>query len=145
MDSICCDTSLLFSVYARDAFTSKALAAVKRLGSPLTLSLFNEFEMLNAVRLSAFRGLMTSAQAAMVISDFEADLAGGRLVVEACNLADIVKEAKHLSAAHSISGGHRAFDIFHVAAALHLGAREFLTFDENQKKLARVEGLLTPL
>jgi len=32
-------------------------------------------------------------------------------------------------------------DILHVATALHLGAREFLSFDGNQRKLARAEGM----
>jgi len=60
-------------------------------------------------------------------------------------LTERIKEAKHLSAVHAISGGHCAFDIFHVATALHLGAGEFLTFDANQKKPATTEGLKAPL
>jgi hypothetical protein len=40
-----------------------------------------------------------------------------------------------------MTGGHRAFAILHVAAALHLGASEFLTFDTNQRKLATTAGL----
>jgi hypothetical protein len=32
-----------------------------------------------------------------------------------------------------------------VATALHLGADEFLTFDENQRALAIAEGLKAPL
>ena len=40
---------------------------------------------------------------------------------------------------------HRGFDILHVAAALKMGAEEFLTFDGNQKKLAESEGLHLPL
>ena len=40
-----------------------------------------------------------------------------------------------------VAGGHRGFDILHVAAALVLRADEFLTFDANQKKLAESEGL----
>ena len=36
-------------------------------------------------------------------------------------------------------------DVLHIATALHLGAREFLTFDRNQKKLAEAEGLKVPL
>jgi predicted nucleic acid-binding protein len=39
------------------------------------------------------------------------------------------------------TGAHRAFDILHVAAAVHLGADEFLTFDSNQRKLALAAGL----
>jgi hypothetical protein len=37
--------------------------------------------------------------------------------------------------------GHRGFDILHVAAALHFGTSEFLTFDTNQRKLATTVGL----
>ena len=36
-------------------------------------------------------------------------------------------------------------DILHVATAIELGAKEFLTFDGNQKKLAEAEGLVVPL
>jgi predicted nucleic acid-binding protein len=32
-------------------------------------------------------------------------------------------------------------DILHVATALHLGVKEFLTFDANQKLLAEAEGM----
>jgi hypothetical protein len=40
-----------------------------------------------------------------------------------------------------MAGGHRSFDVLHVATALHLGARDFLTFDANQRKLAAAEKL----
>jgi len=40
-----------------------------------------------------------------------------------------------------MTGGHRGLDVLHVAMALHLGAREFLTFDMNQRKLASAEEL----
>ena len=51
------------------------------------------------------------------------------------------KIAERLSARHTGAHGHRAFDVLHVATALHLGAREFLTFDANQRKLAAAEKL----
>ena len=53
--------------------------------------------------------------------------------------------AERLSDAHTIAGQHRLIDIMHVATALHLGAKEFLTFDSNQKKLALVAGLKVSL
>jgi predicted nucleic acid-binding protein len=56
-----------------------------------------------------------------------------------------VDTAKRLSATYTLGSGYRGFDILHIAAALTLGATEFLTFDENQKKLASAEGLRTPL
>jgi predicted nucleic acid-binding protein len=36
-------------------------------------------------------------------------------------------------------------DILHVATAVELGAKEFLTFDGNQRKLAEAEGMIVPL
>ncbi len=36
-------------------------------------------------------------------------------------------------------------DILHVATAIELGTRKFLTFDAHEKKLAEVEGLVVPL
>ena len=36
-------------------------------------------------------------------------------------------------------------DILHVATAIELGAKAFLTFDANQKKLAEAEGLFVPV
>jgi predicted nucleic acid-binding protein len=53
--------------------------------------------------------------------------------------------AKRLSATHTLAGGHRGFDMLHVAAATQLKARQFLTFDANQKKLAESEGLIVPV
>lgn len=45
---------------------------------------------------------------------------------------------------HTLTGGHRGFDILHIAAALKTGAKTFLTFDDNQKQLAAAEGLHVP-
>ena len=54
-------------------------------------------------------------------------------------------EAKRLSAMHTRTGGHRGFDILHVAATLQLKGERLLTFDGNQKKLADAEGLGVPM
>ena len=69
------------------------------------------------------------------------DLANGVAVLAPCNFQDLFHRAEELSARHTISEGHRSFDVLHVATALHLGAREFLTFDVNQRKLAAAEKL----
>lgn len=53
--------------------------------------------------------------------------------------------AEDLSAKHTESEGHRFADILHVATAIHLGCGRFLTFDENQKKLAEAEGMTLPV
>jgi predicted nucleic acid-binding protein len=72
---------------------------------------------------------------------FETDILEGRLIEKVCNLADVIADATRISAAHTLSGGHRCFDILHVAAARIIGATHFLTFDANQKRLAEAAGL----
>ena len=140
---VSCDTSFLASLYLVDLHTPKARARLRRIKPPeeLMLSPFHQYELPNAVRLSVFRGLRNAAAGETILAAFEADLASGYFALPTCNLASVLIEARRLSASHTMTGGHRAFDILHVAAALHLGASEFLTFDTNQRKLATTAGL----
>jgi predicted nucleic acid-binding protein len=138
---ICCDTSFLFSLYGNDAHTRNALAEVKRLAEPIHISVLNQYELENALRLSAFRKLFPSTSVLAYLADFEADVASGKLVVAKCNLASVVAEARRLSATHTLKHGARAFDILHVGAAIHMAAHLFLSFDASQRRLARIEGL----
>lgn len=139
------DTSFLFSLYGNDVHTSRAVTFMKRRKSPLTLTVLSEYELGNALRFAEFRKGIAPGEAALFCAQFEADRASGRLRIQICNLADAVEGAKRLSATYTLKGGHRGFDILHVATALLLGATEFLTFDANQRRLAESEGLKVPL
>src|ERR1700676_5368394 len=139
---ISCDTSFLYSLYLVDMHTPKARARLQEIRRPegLVLSPFHQYELPNAVRLSVFRGLRDAAAGEAILAAFEADLASGYFALPTCNLASVLIEARRLSASHTMTGGHRPFDILHGAAALHLGAGEFLTFDTHQRKLATTVG-----
>lgn len=139
------DTSFLFSLYGNDAHTPRALRWIRKQKSPLTLTVLSEFELGNALRFAECRKLIASGEAALFCAQFEADRASGRLHIQVCNLADVIDDAKRLSATYTLTEGYRGFDILHVATALALGVSEFLTFDANQKKLAVAEGLKVPL
>jgi predicted nucleic acid-binding protein len=80
-----------------------------------------------------------------MISDLQDDIVHGLVVSLEPDLTDILFTAERLSKSRTFSGGHRSFDILHVATALTLGATDFLTFDSNQAALASSEGLATPL
>lgn len=125
--------------------TPRALAWMQSQPSALTLTSLSEFELGNALRFSEFRKGISLGEAVLFWAQFEADRASGRIQIRVCNLADVVDEAKRLSATHTLTGGHRGFDILHVASALVVQARQLLTFDNNQKKLAEAEGLAVPL
>jgi predicted nucleic acid-binding protein len=72
-------------------------------------------------------------------------LEGGKLKLAHCDFFNVLVVAERISKSRTFSGGHRSFDVLHVATALELEAREFLSFDSNQNKLAAAEGLATPL
>lgn len=80
-----------------------------------------------------------------MLLDLKADLVHGDVVTVPAPWPQIHLAAERLSELYTDGGGHRSMDILHVATALELGAREFLTFDENQKKLAEAEGLVVPV
>lgn len=141
----CADTSFLFSLYGNDAHTPRALAWMRSQRTALAVTSLNEYELGNALRFAEYRKVISLGEAALFWADFESDRANGRLRVQICNLADVVQEAKRLSAMHTLAAGHRGFDILHVASAIVLKAKRFLTFDENQKKLAEAEGLVVPI
>ncbi len=142
---ICADTSFLFSLYGNDVFTPKALKWMKMQRSPLTLTSLNEFELGNALRFAEFRKAIAPGEAATFWAQFESDRTEGRIQIHVCNLAKVVDEAKRISSTHTLKGGHRGFDVLHLAAAQLMKARQFLSFDDNQKRLARAEGLTVPL
>lgn len=141
----CVDTSFLFSLYGNDGNSARVMAWLKSHRTALTLTTLNEFELGNALRFAEFRRVLAPGEAAQFWAQFEADRASGRLRVMVTNLAGVIDEAKRLSATHTLTGGHRGFDMLHVAAALQLKARRFLTFDANQKRLAEAEGLIVPV
>lgn len=142
---VCADTSFLFSLYGNDVNSQRAIAWVRQCGQPLVLSSLNEYELSNAFRFAEFRKAIPTGAAGTYLAYVAEAILHGRLLVQTCNLAQVIDEAKRLSASHTLSGGHRSFDVLHVAAALHLKATDFLTFDQNQKRLATAEGLSVPI
>ncbi len=115
---------------------------------PLHLTELLNYEFRQSLRLQLWRRAsnrregISIAEYQTVSLRLEADIKNGVAVVTPCPLTDLVREAEGISSRYTACGGHRSFDILHVATALVLGAREFLTFDLNQQKLAREAGLI---
>jgi len=136
------DTSFLYSLYVQQAHSLRAAAYMATAGdAPLPLTTLGRFELLNAIRLSVFRQQLDPEAAAADLQIVEADIRSGILQVTACDWPAVHAAAERLSAKHTTKRGHRSMDILHVATALTTDAADFLTFDQNQAKLARSEGL----
>lgn len=138
------DTSLLVSLYLADANTPAALAAVTKIARPLILTTWQQFEMENALQLRLFRRESTRADLAEAAERLAADLAAGAVIATPLPLPPVLALARKLTASHTALFGTRSFDVFHVAAALHLKSSAFLSFDTRQLTLARATGLATP-
>lgn len=138
---LCADTSFLFSLCRKDAHTAAAGAHLSQMALPLLLSPLNEYELGNALRFAEFRGLLPAGEADRRLKAFAEDREAGHWQYSGIALDDIVSEAGRISAQHSAAGGHRAFDILHVAHARLARPRRFLSFDANQLKLAKALSL----
>ena len=138
--SVYADTSFLFSLYVPDVNAAAALATMRRLKSHLLTTDFGEFEFVNALNLSIFRGQMQPADKKHVLDLFRVDARSGLIQVSPLTSA-IFGRARQLAHDQTSALGTRALDVLHVASALSLKANTFLTFDLRQRKLARVSGL----
>ena len=141
------DTSFLFAFYVTQSNSPAAAAHAATMTEPLHVTALLAYEFRQALRFQAWRN-SANPREGIALSDmhialhrFDADLASGVAVLAPCHFPDMLLQAEEISARHSITGGHRSFDVLHVATALHLGARDFLTFDANQRKLATAEKL----
>jgi predicted nucleic acid-binding protein len=145
------DTSFLCAMYRLQSNSPRAAAHFAAMPEPLHIASPLLYEFRQSTRWQVFlhsrdpgKGFpRPTAQAAL--AKLQANIAAGAVVVIPVDWPEVVQIADRLSSRHTWTEGFRAFDLLHVATALHLGASEFLTFDLGQKRLAVLEGLKTPL
>lgn len=75
------------------------------------------------------------------LASFDEDWHEGRYVLADVLWRATVRRAADISRTHTARLGVRTLDVLHVAAALELGLRTLVTFDERQMRLAAVVGL----
>ena len=144
------DTSFLCALYRQQTNSLLAANFVSTLDEPIHVSSPLLFEFRQSIRFQIWlnqndsgRGFSLS-KGRQALVKFQENMASGAIVLVPVSWPEIAATAERLSAQYTTSNGSRAFDIIHVATALHLGARQFLTFDQNQKQLAASENLLVP-
>ena len=136
------DSAIIVKLYVQEATSPDAIHLVGAYVAPYALTQWQELEVKNAIRLKAFRAEISTAEMNQSISAFDQDIANGRWHRPVYTAATVGQKADDLSAGHSATLGCRTLDIIHVAAALVLGIKEFVTFDVRQGTLARKAGLL---
>lgn len=145
------DTSFLCALYRTQVNSARADEIMAEISGTLGVSSLLLLEFRQSVRLQIrlhrndrSKGF-PQAEGQQMLNDLQIDLNAGLLTTTPVDWAAVHQRAEVLSSVHTLSASHRLADILHVATALHLGVREFFTFDGNQKKLAEAEGLRVPL
>lgn len=145
------ETSFLCALYREQGNSRDADRLIKREAGPVAVSSLVIFEFRQSARLQAFlfsrdrsQGF-SKTEALRMLEALQANIRAGCFKIAPVeDWAAVFSIAEELSAQHTIEGGHRSFDVLHVATALHLKAGRFLTFDARQAALAKAAGLEAP-
>lgn len=146
-----CDTSFLCAIYRKQDNSAKALEFRRQLTGPLRVTKLLLWEFRQSTRFQSFRYNQNKnfgfpeEEAAAMINKVSQHLQTNDLIIVPSDLESVLIRAEEISRHRTVAGGHRSFDVLHVASAIELGATEFLSFDANQNRLAAGEGLRTPL
>jgi predicted nucleic acid-binding protein len=141
------DTSFLYAIYRLQDNSAQAAAFFKSMTEALHVSTILLYEFRQSIRFQVFRHMHNSAvgfpkaEGMKALIDMQTDLNNKVLALQPIDWSNVYPIAERLSAQHTMTTGQRAFDILHIATALHFGARDFLSFDSNQRQLAEAEGL----
>lgn len=137
------DASFLAALFARDDHGQKALAWWRRNNAILTASRLVLFEAENCIRTLPLAGKCTRTESLWALDQMKRARLEGLIEVRELPNKRLFPAAQRLSLHHSDTRTFGAMDIIHVATALELSARTFLSFDGRQRELAETEGLET--
>lgn len=144
------DTSFLCALYRSQDNSDRALAYRDAMTEPLHVTRLLLWEFRQSVRFQAFRHSRNRevgyplAESERMIGKIGEHMNLGIVKLVDCDFTSTLVTGEYISKARTFTGGHRSFDILHIATAVELGAREFLSFDVNQIQLAGAEGLVIP-
>ena len=132
------------SLYVNCTHTTVASRYMNKNQRPLFFTPFQRHELRNAIRLGVYRKDYTSLQKEEILDCLQEDCRTGVLKNTVVPWGEVFRESERISKAYTETIGNRGADLFHVAIALVLDSKEFLTFDKKQGELARSTGLSVP-
>lgn len=139
------DSSFLVSIYIPTPQTRRAFGLWQQAGqAPLPFNPMHRLEVRNSIRRSVRETKperrIDAHSARLALDALEADL-GEDLVHQPLNWTDVFRGAEEIGQRWTAGTGIRAYDLFHLAAALHTGHDTLLTFDACQAETARKLGI----
>jgi len=140
-DEVYVDPSALARLYIHQAGSREIAAWRAKLGGALAVTHHARTEIINAICRAAFVGQLDPSSLPEVLADFSSDFVAGHLRQADILWRAALNRAGELSQRHTPRLGTRSLDVLHVACALELKLRNFLTFDTRQQQLATAAGL----
>lgn len=135
------DPSALTRLYVHQQGSRGMSAWRGRVRGALPVTHHGKTEITNAICQTAYRGALDRDGLIEALDDLASDFANGRLVQPEILWRSALNRAQALSIEHTPTIGTRSLDVLHVACALELGRKIFLTFDSRQQQLAEAVGL----
>ena len=135
------DPSALLKLYLHEPASAAMSTWRARTRRPLPVTEHGRLEVVNGICLAAFRNAISPDAANDALASFEEDFAEGRCFIVDVLWRATLQRAGEISRENTSTLGCRTLDVLHVAAALELGLRAFITFDRRQRELALATGL----
>lgn len=139
-EAIYVEPSALAQLYINQE-RSREITLWRAKAGPLPVTHHGRAEIVNAISRARFLGKSDEAGMKRALNYFTEDFRDGRLYQADILWRSALNRAADLSMEHTPTLGTRASDVLHVACALELNCRRFLTFDERQRQLALAVGL----
>lgn len=141
VDSFYVDPSALLKLYLKEPESRAMTRWRTKVGDPLLVTHHGRVELVNGIGLAVYRGFITEAVGESALAALDDDFSEGRYKQADLLWRATLSRAADLGREHTKSLGCRSLDIIHVASALELEFKKFLTFDARQQQLARAVGL----
>ena len=135
------DPSAILKLYLNEPESRAMTLWRSKATGPLSVTHHGRVELVNGIALAAHRTLIDDRAFAAALAALDDDFEQGRYTQVDLLWRAALKRAGDLSRSFSRTLGTRSLDVLHVASALELGFRFFLTFDTRQQNLARTVGL----
>ena len=135
------DPSALLKLYLKEPESRAMTAWRAKIAGPLLVTHHGRVELINGIGLATHRGFITAAMSEAALAALDDDFAQGRYIQADLLWRATLKRASELSREYTPTLGCRSLDIIHIASAVELELRHFVTFDLRQQQLARAVGL----
>jgi predicted nucleic acid-binding protein len=135
------DPSALLKLYLHEPESRSMTAWRAKARGPVPVTLFGRVEVVNGIGLALARKFISRPVHKTALAALDDDFSQGRLTFADVSWRAALRLAEDISRRHTAASACRTLEILHIASAVTLQCRHFLTFDVRQRKLAQAQSL----